>query len=166
MKWVAVLKCTDTRVDKFNTFETQEDAVSHVSQFIGQYPEAFVAQAVDGPAHTWVCDVEAKTVSAQSPEDMEKLSREIMDSRVLSAVQFMSGLRPVLVAKGFSPTRPLVNWLISTIDSINFDEDVKDVACDTLAVAQEYVRGDPMIDQFGSIFGITAEEIDALFKSQ
>lgn len=177
MEWVSILKFTGRRVDKFMSFGTEAEARAHASKFSDRYPDAFVAPAASGPAHTWSCDPVAGAVWARSPQDAEAARRSLIADYELASGDLMSALRPALVAAGHAPSRPLSAWLIADIDSrdtaalaaaLGVTEAeaaaIQDDACDRLAVASTYRRGDPALDRLGALYGLVPADIDALFE--
>lgn len=65
--YIAILNFSaNKRVEKFQEFETLEEADSHVSSFIGSFPDAFSAQSPAGGVAEWLvddADSQNKTVS-------------------------------------------------------------------------------------------------------
>ena len=64
MSYVAILKvnASTNRVEKFQSFSTEEEAEAHVQKFIGTYPLAYCAEEPDGSSVHWLCDTSAKTI--------------------------------------------------------------------------------------------------------
>ena len=64
MSYVAILKvnASTNRVEKFQSFSTEEEAEAHVQKFIGTYPLAYCAEEPDGSSAHWLCDTSAKTI--------------------------------------------------------------------------------------------------------
>ena len=64
MSYVAILKvnASTNRVEKFQSFSTEEEAEAHVQKFIGTYPLAYCAEEPNSSSTHWLCDTSAKTI--------------------------------------------------------------------------------------------------------
>jgi len=64
MSYIAILKVnSDTnRVEKFQSFSTQEEAEAHVQKFIGTYPLAYCVAEPNGSSDHWLCDTSSQTI--------------------------------------------------------------------------------------------------------
>jgi hypothetical protein len=68
--FIAIVKSTGGKLDKYQDFAAEADAVSHVEQYGG-----FVAPSPDGETRYWVVDEAAKTVvNDQAQTDADALA--------------------------------------------------------------------------------------------
>ena len=69
--YIAIVKSTDGKLDKYQDFSTEADAINHIEQYGG-----FVAPDPGGKTSYWVIDTEAQTVTNdQAQADVDALAR-------------------------------------------------------------------------------------------
>lgn len=72
--FIAVVKSSDGKIDKYQDFDTFLGAQRHINSVYNTFPDAFVAEAPDGSFSDWLVDIAAKTLTYRA--DPERPMRD------------------------------------------------------------------------------------------